>query len=213
MIKINLLGVETIADNSKYLVLVGYVASMLIALVTCYSLYAVASSEIASLTDERDRLQTELAKLQTTTKEVRELEKKKKDLADKLVVIARLKKSKIGPVHVLDDLNIAVPEKSWVTEVKETSGLMKITGFALDNQTISGFMRELEKSDYFPQVDLVETTQADKQGVKIYAYVIQAKVSYAGKIKAAEPEVTKAKNADKKSAAVPAKAAKDDEGA
>jgi hypothetical protein len=43
-------------------------------------------------------------------------------------------------------------------------------------------MRQLAESDYFQTVDLVETKQATKKGVKLKSFVLVAKISYAGKL-------------------------------
>lgn len=183
MIKINLLGMESFEDDSKGIIIAAYFGSLIFASFICIGLFYYTAAQVDSLTTATDRLQTELSRLQETTKEVRDLEKKKADLADKLSVIETLKRNKVGPVRILDNLNLALPDRAWISEVKETGGLMRIAGFALDNQTISSFMRGLENSEYFPQVDLVEATQTEKQGVKINSFVIQARLSYSGRIK------------------------------
>lgn len=182
MIKINLLGDDTHIEAPGRMWLVGYVASIGFCLLVFYFLNSGISSEISDLSQQQDTLKTELAKLEEVTKEVRELEAKKKELNNKLAVIARLKLSKRGPVRVLDDLNLSLPEKSWLVEVKEVGGIFKISGLALDNQTIASFMKGLESSDYFHTVDLVETRQTEKKQVKMKYFIIQAKVNYAGKL-------------------------------
>ena len=62
--------------------------------------------------------------------------------------------------------------------------LWRIDGKAIDNQTIAGFMRELEQSDYVKTVDLGETRQSDERGAKIKAFSLSAVVQYAGGAKA-----------------------------
>jgi hypothetical protein len=64
-----------------------------------------------------------------------------------------------------------------------------MTGMALDNQTIAVFMRQLEASKYFFDVDLVETSQsqpvrggtsgADGGGLK--KFIIKAHLDYLGR--------------------------------
>jgi hypothetical protein len=138
------------------------------------------------------------------------LESKREDLNNKLAVIATLRRSKVGPVRVLDDLNMAVPERAWLSEIKEASGLLKINGVALDNQTVSLFMKDLEASDYFDNIELVESKQAlakasdpsqlldltkgeSSDSVKINQFALQTRVLYAGKLKMLE--LAAAKNA------------------
>jgi Tfp pilus assembly protein PilN len=84
-------------------------------------------------------------------------------------------------VRMLDDLNIDLPEKAWITEIKETAGLMRISGIALDETTIANFMRGLEGSEYFVKVDLGESRAEPKGGVPVKRFTLNVVVNYAGK--------------------------------
>lgn len=159
MIRINLLGDETVIDNSGKYILAGYGASVLLCLVVFFSMYTSAGSNIDDLTSDVDIRQAQLEKLKKQTKVAKDLENKRDLLNQKLAVIARLKKSKLGPVRVLDDLNLSLPDRAWLASVSEANGKVTISGKALDNQTVASFMRKLEDSDYFKNVDLVESNQ------------------------------------------------------
>lgn len=195
MIKINLLGEEGPRDTSGVLWMAGFITSLaLFALVSTF-LYFDVTSKLELAIQEREDLERQLAQIQTTTKEVRELEKKQADLNSKLTVIARLKLNKLGPVRVMDDLNSSIPDRAWLTEVKERSELMTLEGFALDNQTIAAFMRELEDSDYFQNVELDESKTEAQRNVRIQKFRLRSKVNYAGKV----VESSTAAEEDKKS--------------
>lgn len=190
MIKINLLGNDTARDNTPVFLLAGFGASVIVLLLLCLGLQHSINSSIAELTSKEQQLAAELDRLMKITVEVRDLEAKEKEYQDKLIVIARLKKSKSGPVRVLDDLNRAIPERAWVTGLKEQNGLLRIEGKALDNQTIAVFMKDLDASSYFDQIDLVETKQIEDKGVKIKEFVLNTAISYAGlgAVKEEEPK-------------------------
>jgi type IV pilus assembly protein PilN len=192
MIKINLLGDETVIDTSGTWFLIAYVFSVVATVLCCALLYFSAASSIQDYTSQADDLDTQLRKLKETTQEVHELEKKKKDLADKTNVIAILKKNKLGPVRILDDLNTALPDRAWLTDLRETGGLMRISGYALDNQTIAAFMKALEFSNYFESIDLGESREVDKDGTKIKEFTLLTKVVYSGLQKKVEPGVSPA---------------------
>lgn len=202
MIKINLLGDATVRDNSGTFIVAGYVASLVACVGIFFMMQTSINGKIDSLQAESSKLEAQLAKLQETTKEVKDLDKKRAELNDKLVVIATLKRSKVGPVRILDDLNTSLPDRAWVTEVKEASGSLRILGFALDSPTIASFMKDLATSDYFNSVDLVETKIVDMKGVRVRDFTLDAKVSYAGKIK-----LKKAAEAAAEQAAAPTPAA------
>lgn len=188
MIKINLLGEDTAIDNSSNLLIAGYVASLLVCVGVFYFLNDSIAFEVAQKTTESGKLERQLAALQETTKEVKELDRKRAELNDKLVVIATLKRNKVGPVKAMDDLNLSLPERAWITDIRETGSILRITGYALDNQTIATFMKDLQTSDYFTTVDLVETKQVEERGVKVKDFTLDAKISYTGKLRAKKPE-------------------------
>jgi len=180
MIRINLLGDSLPADTSAPLYLAGYVASLVLLILICGGVsfyFSSAASEIELANEER---RDELARLKTVTAEVRSLEGKRKELADKLAIIATLKRSKMGPVRVLDDLSEAMPAPVWLTEVKESGGTLRMAGVALDNNLIADLMRSMEESPYFKNVDLVETKQTMRDNVKVKSFSLQMKVDYAG---------------------------------
>lgn len=202
MIKINLLGDNTAVDNSGKLIIAGFLGSLAACLIAFYCVQSSLDSSLAELEVKSQSLQNELNRVQKTTKEVRELEARKAEYSAKLLVIAMLKKNKLGPVHVLDDLNNALPEKAWLTEVKEKDGAFTVSGRALDNQTVAAFIRELEKSDYFGEQSNQVLKQVDKDGVKIKEFSFQSKIFYGGKLAAQQAEA--AQN-EASSAAVPEK--------
>ena len=180
MIKINLLGDDTAVDQSGALQVGAFAVSIVVLLGICFMLNQSAGTHVAELEDRKLTLEGELERLKKTTKEVRELEKKRADLKNRLAVIAMLKRSKTGPVRVLDDLNLALPERSWVVSLSEKTGNMNVNGFALDNQTIAELMKSLEKSEFFRKVSLGQTKQATKKGVKVKEFTLKTTISYSG---------------------------------
>ena len=180
MIKVNLLGEPAGIDRATQRWFGAYGASVLLLVTLCGVVYASSIARVGALESETTQHNSTLIKLKKETKEVRELDAKRKELHAKLDVIARLKLTKVGPVRVLDDLNQAVPERVWLTEIAETATILKLSGYALDNQTIAAFMKELERSDFFETVELVETKQMDRDGVKMKLFTLESRINYAG---------------------------------
>jgi type IV pilus assembly protein PilN len=137
---------------------------------------------------EADAYQAELADLTRRHMEATQLDKKRAQLRAKLETIEILERQRRGPVHVLDDLSSATPEKLWLTEMRESGGGVTLLGKGLDNQTIAQFMRRLGESRYFENVDLVETKQIEEGQAKLKQFTISARVNYAGRTRpAAQP--------------------------
>ena len=182
MIKINLLGTEAAVDHSGQLFYAGYAVSLVLFLVACFFLQTSIRGEIDTLTAERQSLDRELTSLKEVTKEVRDLDKKREDLRNKLSEIALLNKNKTGPVRVMDSLNGALPERAWLMELSENNGVMKVDGLALDNVTVASFAKQLNTLSYFPKVENLKSESYNWKGASIQKFTFNAAVNYAGKI-------------------------------
>ena len=162
------------------------VLSVAVALLVMLVPYLMQGRSLGALDREITQLNSDIAKLNAQALEVRELEKKRGELQAKLKVIDDLKQKRVGPVHILEDLGGATPEKLWLVDSTEVAGQATITGMALDNQTIAEFMRRLQSSKYFFEVDLVETSQSEVGGpggsnvVGFKKFIVRARVDYLG---------------------------------
>ena len=122
-----------------------------------------------------NHLQGQISQNQQDVDRVEALEKEKAALREKLEAIDRLKLEKVGPVHMLDDLSTACPEKLQVLELSENQGVIKLEGISATNQQISKFLSNLDDSDYFADVNLNSIEADDKNGVQVKAFSITAR--------------------------------------
>jgi type IV pilus assembly protein PilN len=189
MTRINLLPVkETQRAIGRRQQLSVALLALVLALLVMIIPYMLQGRTLSRLDADIDQLRAEVKKLDQQTREIQDLDKKRKELEAKLKVIDDLNRKRVGPVHILEDLSSATPEKLWLVDFIDAGGQATMTGMALDNQTIAVFMRQLEASKYFFDVDLVETSQsqpirggasgADGGGLK--KFIIKAHLDYLG---------------------------------
>jgi Tfp pilus assembly protein PilN len=89
---------------------------------------------------------------------------------------------------VLDELASSVPERLWLTEIEAKGKGIKLEGQSLDTGVVADFLRELNSSAYFENVDLDKTSGGKVvKGVRLVNFVIRADM--------ASPDGKKAKNA------------------
>ncbi|MGH7770189.1 MAG: PilN domain-containing protein [Candidatus Binatia bacterium] len=145
----------------------------LILVVLLYQLYRTTalSRELASTRQE-------IAAMEAEAREVTELQKKVGDLKQKVKVIEDLRKKKVGPVRVMESLSGATPPRLWLTEFKETSGNLSMNGIAVDNQTVADFLKALSSSDYFKNVELVETSQSEQDKLLLKKFSVRSRLVY-----------------------------------
>ena len=134
--------------------------------------YMSNESDVATA---NNHLQGQISQNQRDVDRVEALEKEKAALREKLEAIDRLKLEKVGPVHMLDDLSSACPEKLQVLELSENQGVIKLEGISATNQQISKFLSNLDDSDYFADVNLNSIEADDKNGVQVKAFSITAR--------------------------------------
>ncbi len=188
MIRINLLPVkEAQRAIGRRQQLSVAVLGLVLAILAMIVPYLLQGHTLARLDTELEQLRVQVVKLDQQTREVRDLEKKHKELQAKLKVIEDLNQKRVGPVRILQDLSSATPEKLWLLDFTDVNAQATITGLALDNQTIATFMRQLQSSKYFFEVDLVETSQSEPVRVASGAdmgtfkkFIIKAHLDYLG---------------------------------
>jgi len=194
MIRINLLPFRAarVKENIRRQLMIYGLSVVLLFSVMGYTLFYLTST-LNGLKEDEKRVQEELKTYELTIKRIGELEKKIKEIRAKLEVIRELERNKSGPVHLLDEIAMAVPkEKLWLSSVKETRGSLTMTGTAMDNETVALFMTNLEKSEYISGVDLqsAKLRIIPEYKLNVADFVLECK-TYAYKEKAAPPTAKK----------------------
>jgi type IV pilus assembly protein PilN len=194
MIRINLLPFRAARkkENVRRQLMVYGLSVVLLLSIMGYTFFYLTST-LSGLKEDEKRIQDELKTYEQTIKRIAELEKKIKEIRAKLEVIKELEKNKTGPVHLLDELALAVPkEKLWLSSMKETKGSLTLTGTAMDNETVALFMTNLEQSEYISGVDLqsAKLREIKEYKLNVSDFVLDCK-TYAFKEKAAPPAAKK----------------------
>lgn len=180
MIRINLLPVRELkAEVARRQELTIGVMCFVLTGIVMGAFHIIQSSRLSSHEKELAGLTNEIKTLNAQAKGVTNLKKEIGVLKEKLKVIDVLGKKKTGPARVMESLSSAMPPRLWITEFKETGGNLSISGMAVDNQTIAGFLKALAASPYFENVELGETTQVEKdKQPNLKKFVMRSKLLY-----------------------------------
>lgn len=175
MIRINLLPTRELKKRAKIqrqIVLSGVLVLLVIGGVV--GVWLLQNQEIARLRQERQVLQADLDRLKKIVEEVNSFKEKQRILETKLQVIDKLKANQQGPVHFLDEVSRNLPTQIWLTRI-ESADDFTIQGNAFDNLSIAEYMKNLEKSGYFTNVELIQVAQREIEGVKVSEFLLKAK--------------------------------------
>ena len=86
--------------------------------------------------------------------QVEEYQAKLAELEEKERLIERLKSERQGPVRLLEALSTELPDFVWLTQLTQRAGMVTIDGMAASLVSIADYIRKLEDSDWFQNVEL-----------------------------------------------------------
>lgn len=165
MIRINLLPIRQARKlEAARLEFSLVIAGGLVVLVLSALGWGAFEVQLGTINDENAALQAEIDRLAADVAKVDEMEKFKAELQRKLTVIDELRAKKAGPVHMLDEIALATPEKLFLTRLEEKDGELRLSGVSVSNDVVAQFLRALDDSPYFEQVYLedIEAMPAEK---------------------------------------------------
>jgi type IV pilus assembly protein PilN len=170
MIRVNLLAPERPTKTSKktravsatpgavqvYLFLALFAGG---ALVLCAAAYWYQSTKIKKLDSDIAAAEQRQRELQAIKVQVDALEAKRRTFQQKVDLIERLKAAQSEPVHLLDEISKNLPDFVWITALDQTGPIVKITGQSSGLTSVADFISALQRSGYFPVVDLVSSSE------------------------------------------------------
>jgi len=108
--------------------------------------------EIRQLTQERQRLQAIIQRVNEYQAKLQELEKRE-------ALIEQLKRERGGPVRMLDDLSAKLPDFVWIEQLTQGQNNVTIRGMAASYVSIADYIQKLEESEFFQNVELIDARQ------------------------------------------------------
>jgi type IV pilus assembly protein PilN len=178
MIRVNLTGADRATQKQRrvstpgapgavqaylFLALFGGGAALL-----CAALWWYESAKIRDLDSQITVAEKRQKELQAIKVQVDALEAKRATFQKKVDLIERLKAEQTGPVHMLDEISKALPDFVWLTAMDQTGATVKFTGESTGLTSIADFIAALERSGWFPNVDLSSSQEANN----IVTYVL-----------------------------------------
>jgi type IV pilus assembly protein PilN len=167
MIRINLLPIraskkkETMRQQVSILVL-----SVAGVLIVGLALYAMMLTKINTAKNDIENSENELKALKAKIGAIDNIKKLQADVKKKLDVLNQLRRDKRGPAARLAALSDAVPEKLWLTKYTENGLNVAISGIAYNEELIALFMKNLQASGAFLNIELQVSQQTDLGSVK-----------------------------------------------
>jgi type IV pilus assembly protein PilN len=177
MIRINLLGGPRAkvgkTEWDVHLELIGGAALIILTVVACIYYSGVLDGQIGARQLEKEQKNKQLAVLQEKLKQVQDFEQRKKLLEDKNRIIETLEKSRAGPVKVLDHVSQSLePLKIWLIRLSIKGNDVELEGRALTNDDIVEFVNNLNRTEHFTNIRLLETRAGSEAKLNVYQFKV-----------------------------------------
>jgi len=173
MIRINLLPVRAAKKKESVRQQISILFFAIIGMLAAFAMiYFVTLAKISAANDEISKSENEIKALKEKIGQIENIKKFESEVKKKLDILNQLRRDKTGPATRLAKLSDAVPDKLWLTKYAENGANTSLGGIALNEDLIAEFMRNLQASGEFTNVELVVSEQAEVSGAKFKKFEI-----------------------------------------
>lgn len=182
MIRINLLAVDRAAGKKKaggaitsaQRVTIGAALILLSTLVGVGWWYWSLHTQSTQLDTEIASAETEANQLRSVLAQVQKFETRKAVLQQRVTLIEQLRRGQAAPVHVLDELSKALPDRLWLVSMGQQGATFTIDGRTTSLTGVSDFVANLEASPWFGAVELLDSQVDQTPGGDMVRFTLRA---------------------------------------
>jgi type IV pilus assembly protein PilN len=159
----------------EFLVILGGVAVLGVAIIMLTQFFF--SNAIDVQQDRNAYLQKHIDELNEQVKEIKELERKRNELLDRMNVISSLQGDRPLIVRIFDELVRTLPDGVFYKSLNRSGSNVKLQGIAESNNRISSLMRRLDGSDWFSSPNLSAVKAEPSYGDQASGFTMSYKIS------------------------------------
>jgi type IV pilus assembly protein PilN len=184
MIRINLLAVERAKAKKSARVVISpahrvTIAASLILIATILGIgwwFLSLRQRSAQLDRDIAIAEAETVQLRSVLAQVQKFEARKAQLTQRVTLIEQLRRGQSAPVHVLDEISKSLPDRLWLTDLKQTGEDFTVSGFTASLPSLSDFVANLEATKWFKRpVEILDSqVQTDKTAGDLVRFSIKA---------------------------------------
>ena len=135
-----------------------------------------------SLDHQGQQLEMELAqakeeeqKLQAVLRQYEAFEARKKQLEQRVKLIEDLRRDQAKAVHLLDKVSTSVPDRLWLTDMKQTGDSIQMDGQTSTLTALADFIGNLENTGYFKRpVEIISSTEEKVNAMELIKFQMKA---------------------------------------
>ena len=125
------------------------------------------------------RLVKQIALLDQEVAEIRDLQRKRNELIERMRVIQSLQGNRPVIVRLLDQLVKTIPDGVFYTSLETKANVVSIEGVAESNNRVSSLMRQLDASDWLenPNLDAVQAAPEFGEQATTFALTVNLELT------------------------------------
>jgi type IV pilus assembly protein PilN len=186
MIRINLLAVERGGATSKkraagagvtaaQRVTIGAALILISTVVGVGWWYWSLHTQSARLDEDIAKAEVEAQQLRSVLGQVQKFETRKATLQQRVTLIEQLRRGQTAPVHVLDEVSKALPDRLWLNSMGQHGADFTISGVTTSLTALSDFVANLEASSWFKRpVEILDSAVDQTPNGDLVRFTIRA---------------------------------------
>ena len=119
-------------------------------------------AELAATATAFQQAQAERQRLTTVLDQIKQFEDQRTQLQQRVALIEQLRKGQHSPVTLLDQVSRSLPERLWLTELKQVGADVTIDGRTTTLTSLSDFIGNLEGSGAFSRPVEILNSEVEK---------------------------------------------------
>ena len=183
MIRINLLAVDRAAATKKkgpgvtaaQRVTIGAALILLATVVTIGWWFWSLRETGLQLDKDIAAAEIEAKQLRSVLASVQKFETRKAQLQQRVSLIEQLRRGQTGPVHILDEISRALPDRMWLISMSQRGADFTIAGQTTSLTGVSDFVANLEATKWFKRgVEILDSTVEQTANGDLVRFTIRA---------------------------------------
>lgn len=121
------------------------------------------------------RAEVEANQLRGVLAQVQKFEARKAQLQQRVTLIEQLRRGQQGPVHILDEISKALPDRLWLISMSQRGTEFSLAGQTTSLTALSDFVANLEASKWFKRpVEIVDSTVEQTPNGDLVRFTVRA---------------------------------------
>jgi len=129
--------------------------------------HTIASLQLADLKSEAAQLAAKNKELKEKIGKIEHLDALRTEVERKLKIVDRLQEGRFHSLITLNEIALLIPKNVWLTSIKDDTTKIGLEGLAESNKAVANFMRMLDQSALFSNIELQGISRVEMDGMAV----------------------------------------------